>query len=161
MLLACRLTLIVLISGCTSSHLNQSRINENAFPAEFGEPQHVLLVQKLTRGINSKGMNNYLEKSFKKNYSGKFEMATEADIQTNNTYQDKNIYRFAVIFVIDSYTTTSFSNGHSVQNRAYRCDMHLFDRLINKHYPSLGVSSNVPAKAVNRTSVLLNGRLKK
>ena len=149
------------ICGCTSSHLNQSRINEDAFPPGFGDPQYVLLVQKRTGGINPKGISNYLEKSFKKNYSGKFEMATDAEIQNDDRYKDKKLYRFAVIYDMTSNTTQAYVNGRFVNQTAYRIDLHLFDRLNDKSYPSLGVYSNVPAKAINRTSVLLNDRLKK
>jgi hypothetical protein len=161
LLSACRLLVVVFIFGCTSSHLKESRVNEDAFPPGFGDPQYVLLVQKRTGGINPRGISNYMEKSFKKNYTGKFEMASEEEIQKNARYQDKNIYRFMLIYIMDSYTTQTFSNGRMVNHTAYRFDMHLFDRLNNKSYPSLGVSSNVPAKAINRTSVLLNKRLKK
>jgi hypothetical protein len=161
MLLTCHLALLAFVFGCTSSHLKESRVNEDAFPPGFGDSQYVLLIQKRTGGINPKGISNYLEKSFKKDYSGKFEMASETEIERDPRYQDKNIYRFTLIYVMDSYTTQSFSNGRTVNHTAYRFDMHLFDRLNNKSYPSLGVSSNVPAKAINRTSVLLNKRLKK
>lgn len=155
------LTLVVLIYGCTSSHLNKSRINEGAFPPGFGDPQYVLLVQKRTGGINPKGISNYLEKSFKKNYSGKFEMATAEEIKGDARYENKNLYRFVVMYDMTSHTTQAYSNGRFVNQTAYRIDLNLFDRLNDKSYPSLGVYSNVPAKAINRTSVLLNSRLKK
>jgi hypothetical protein len=160
-LLSISLILLIFISGCTSSHLNKSRIDESAFPPGFGDPQYTLLVEKRTGGINPKGISNYLEKSFKKNYSGKFEMAAENEIQSNARYQDKNIYRFVVKYDMTSNTTQAYVNGRFVNQTSYRIDLHLFDRLNDKSYPSLGVYSNVPAKAINRTSVLLNERLKK
>jgi hypothetical protein len=157
----CQLALIIFISGCTSSHLSKSRINEKAFPPEFGDPQYVLLVQKRDGGLNPTGISNYLKKSFKKNYSGKFVMASEEEIRRDPKYQDKNIYRFVVIYDMTSNTTQAYVDGRFVNQRSYRIDLHLHDRLNDNTYPSLGVYSNVPAKAINRASVLLNSRLKK
>jgi hypothetical protein len=155
---------------CTSSHINESRINQDAFPAHFGEPGQILLIEKRTSGINKGGMNNYIQKSFEKNYSGAFEMATADEIRNDPKYKNTKVYRYVLtdnVWTSGSKVVTTTTNpsrttsSTEIQyNYAYSLDFHLFDRAEEKNYPTLGVSSNVPAKAINRTSVLLNKKLK-
>lgn len=133
-----------------------------AFPPEFSDTSCVLLLQKRTYGINARGMNNYLKRYFRKLYKGKFEMASLDDILKNPKYQDRKIYRFVLTDAVwsnNTTVTTSTSHGTMIEyNNAYRLDYHLYDLLKDKHYPDLGVSSNVPAKAMKRSAVLLNKR---
>lgn len=158
----------LIISSCTSSHINSKRINNDAFPPDFKCKECVLLVLKRTGGINPRGMNNYIAKSFKKNYTGKFEMVTSEELEKNDKYKDKNIYRFIVSDEVrtggNKSVTQTTSNGmvtgNTVQyNYTYTMDFRIYDRLLGKGYGSMGVTSNVPAKAINRTSVLLNKKL--
>jgi hypothetical protein len=151
--------LLCLLISCTSSHVNKSRINQSAFPPDFKNSKYILLIEKINRGINARGMNNYIRKSFQKHYSGKFEMADHNDILKDPKYQDKGIYRFILTDVVWSSTTTIMGPGQMDINQSYSLDFHLFDRLEVKNYPSLGVASGVPAKAINRTSVILNTKL--
>jgi hypothetical protein len=89
--------MLLIISSCTSSHINAKRVNQDAFPPEFNKCKEcTLIVLKRTGGVNPRGINNYLAKSFRKHYKGKFEMATPEEVDTNPKYQDKNKYRFIV-----------------------------------------------------------------
>ena len=162
--------LFISATSCTSSHINESRINQSAFPPQFGEPGQILLIEKRTSGINKGGMNNYIQKSFEKNYSGRFEMATADEIRNNPKYKNTKVYRYVLtdnVWTSGSKVVTTTTNpsrttsSTEIQyNYAYSLDFHLYDRAEEKNYPTLGVSSNVPAKAINRTSVLLNKKLK-
>ena len=161
-------TLLFLLLACTSSHINEKRIDNSAFPPEFNCKECVLLVMKRSGGMNPNGINRYVENSFRKNYSGKYQMATHKEIDTDPKYQDKNIYRFIVSDEVNTggnkTTTTTISNGMTTNksvdyNYTYSMDFRIYDRLKEKSYPSLGVASNVPAKAINRTTVILNKRL--
>jgi hypothetical protein len=157
--------LILSFASCTSSKINSNRINENAIPPEFKCQQCVLLVLKR---VNPGAINRYLEKSFSKNYTGKFEMVTPDQVDNEKKYQDKKIYRFIISDLVrtggNKVETSTISNGLKTgttvaYNYTYTMDFRLYDRLSEKDYPSLGVVSNVPAKAINRTSVLLNKKL--
>ena len=155
---------------CTSSHISESKINQSAFPAQFGAPGQILLIEKRTSGINAKGMNNYIRKSFQKNYSGAFEMVTPDEIKNDHKYKNTKVYRYVLtdnVWTSGSKVVTTTTNASRTAsstdiqyNYAYRLDFHLYDRVEEKNYPTLGVSSNVPAKAINRTSVILNKKLK-
>ena len=152
---------LLFISGFTLSNPGASRVNEGSIPPEFGDPKYILLVQKREGGINPKGMTNYLEKSFKKNYSGKFEMVVQEQINSDSNYQDKNLYRFALMWHITYTSRGVIINGRHETREIASFDYHLHDRLDDKAYPPLGVSSETPLKAMNRASNLLNGHLKK
>ena len=149
------------ISGFTLSNPGASRVNEGSIPPEFGDPKYILLVQEREGGLNRKGMTNHLEKSFKKNYSGKFEMAVQEQINSDSKYQDKNLYRFALIWHITFTTKWVIIHDRRELKEVASFDFHLHDRLDDKAYPPLGVSSLVPVKAMNRASDLLNEHLKK
>jgi hypothetical protein len=75
------LILMLFFTACTSSRMADSKINEGSFPTEFGKPEQVLLIQK--RPKQYKAINNYIEKSFRKTYTRKFEMATAEEISSN------------------------------------------------------------------------------
>lgn len=115
--------------------------------------------------MNHKGMNNYLNKYFKKYYSGKYEMASFEEITNNPKYQDKKIYCYLLtdeVWTSSSTTRTTTSTGSSIQyNNAYRLGYHLYDLLEDKRYPEIGISSNVPAKAMKRAALVLDKQLHK
>ena len=155
--------MLYLLSACTSSHVNAKRINQAAFPASFNDPNCILLIQKRTSGINSRGMNNYLRKAFHKHYSGKFEMASLEEINKDPKYQDKKIYRFVLtdhVWTSSNTIRTTTSSGTSFEyNNSYSLDYFIHDRIEDKTYPEMGVSSGVPAKAMNRVAVILDKQL--
>ncbi len=157
--------LAFLFSSCTSPHYSEKQVIESAIPTDFKKcRQCILLLPKRTSGLNARGMNNYLQKSFTKYYSGKFELAAIEDIENSVKYKDKSIYRFVledatITHGYQTRTTTgnNISSSTTIQyNNAYRLYYRLFDRLENKEYLPLGVSSNVPARSMNKTASLLN-----
>lgn len=159
--------LLVVLASCVSGRVNFKKLDQNAFPPGFNDQSSVLLLQKRTSGINAKGMNRYLNKYFKKHYDGKFEMASIEEIINNPKYQDKQIYRYVLTDEVWSNNTTvrtttttlgaaPASNTGFEYNNAYRIGYHLYDLLENKSYPDMGVSSNVPAKAMKKAAIVLN-----
>lgn len=164
--------LIMILGSCVSGHVNFKRIDQAAFPPGFNDKTSVLILQKRTSGINARGMNRYLNKYFKKHYSGKFEMATIADIISNPKYQDRQVYRYVLTDEVWSNNTTirtttttmgaapASSTGFQYNN-AYSIGYHLYDLLENKGYPDMGVSSNVPASAMKKAAIVLNYQLNK
>ncbi len=162
--------LLSLLAGCATSHINDRKLNSDAFPADFGKSEQILLVEKRTQGITKGQINRRVERSFKKSYSGKYEMASKEEIETNPKYADKNIYRYVVSDVVwasyNSSRTTTVKNGIPTQStinyqNAYRLDYHLHDRLTDKNYPDMGVSSNSFPKAIKRVSAVLDKKLRK
>ncbi|HKO79707.1 MAG TPA: hypothetical protein VJU78_04890 [Chitinophagaceae bacterium] len=130
------------------------------------------MLEKRTRGITKGQINRRLERSFKKSYSGKYEMVSEEEIESNPKYADKSIYRFVLSDVVwasyNSTRTTTMNANRTVvtsssidYQNAYRLDYHLHDRMSDKNYPDMGVSSNSFPKAIKRVSSVLNKRLKK
>lgn len=162
--------LIILLGSCATSHINERKLDPDAFPPDYGKAEQVLLVEKRTHGITKGQINRRVDRSFKKSYSGKYEMASKEEIETNPKYADKNIYRYVVSDVVwssyNSSRTTTIKNGIPTQTtinyqNAYRLDYHLHDRLTNRNYPDMGVSSNSFPKAIKRVSVVLDKKLKK
>lgn len=159
------LFLLFLFAGCATSHINERKLDKTAFPPEFGKPDQILLLEKRTHGITKGQINRRLERSFKKNYTGKYEMASKEELETNPKYAEKNIYRFVLSDVVwasysSTRTTTATHTSIGYQN-AYRLDYHLHDRTSNTNFPDMGVSSNSFPKAIKRVSAVLNKRLKK
>jgi hypothetical protein len=136
-----------------------------SFPDDFKDPNCILLIQKRTSGTNHRGINKYIRKSFKKHYGGKFEMASAEEIQNDPKYENKKIYRFLLTDqtwtggnkVVTTPTNYSHTTSHSdiLYNYTYSMDFHLHDRLMEKVYPPFGADSNVPAKTINRFSVVI------
>lgn len=161
------LFLLILFTSCATSHINDRKLDKSAFPKEFGNPEQVLLLEKRTHGITKGQINRRLERSFKKSYSGKYEMASKEEIDSNPKYADKNIYRFVLSDVVwanyGPSTRTTAASGVTTFNyqNAYRLDYHLHDRMSSTNYPDMGVSSNSFPKAIKRVSAVLNKRLKK
>lgn len=164
--------LFISLASCVSGHVNFKRIDQEAFPPGFNDQASVLILQKRTSGINARGMNKYLNKYFKKHYSGKFEMAAIEDILNNPKYQDRQIYRYVLTDEVWSDNTTvrtttttmggaPSSNTGFQYNNAYRIGYHLYDLLENKSYPDMGISSNVPASAMKKAAIVLDYQLKK
>lgn len=156
---------LFLVTSCASSHINERKIDKSAFPPEFGKPEQILLLEKRTRGITKGQINRRLERSFKKSYTGKFEMASKEEIESNPKYADTNIYRFVLSDMVwasyrSTRTTTSTHTSIDYQN-AYRLDYHFHDRVTNTNYSDIGVSSNSFPKAIKRVSAVVNKRLKK
>lgn len=168
--------LLMFLISCTSSRLSSNKFNKESIPSEFKCSECILLIVERTKG---NAINNYIKKSFKKNYTGKFEMASREEIERNPKYKDNKIYRFIlsdrtwtsggttmVTKVTQTYTTGPNNSNASLTgitsttefqyDQSYSMDFKIYDRLEEKNYPSIGASSNVPAKAINRTSVLLN-----
>lgn len=171
-LLSISCILIVVFASCVSGHVNFKKIDQNAFPPGFNDQNYVLLLQKRTSGINARGMNRYLNKYFRKHYSGKFEMASIEDIINNSKYQDRQIYRYVLTDEVwrdntTVRTTTTITGGAPTSNtgfqynNAYSIGYHLYDLLENKSYPDMGVSSNVPASAMKKAAIVLNNQLHK
>jgi hypothetical protein len=157
------ISVICLLSACTSSHVNAKRINQAAFPASFNDPNCILLIQKRTSGINARGMNNYLRRAFQKHYSGKFEMASYKEINNDPKYNDKKIYHFVLtdqVWSSSQTIRTTTSTGTTFDyNNSYSLDYRIHDRIEDKTYPEIGVYSSVPARAMNKVAAVLDKQL--
>lgn len=160
-------TMIMALSSCASSHINDKRINDAAFPAGFKDKNKILLVEKWTTGLTKGTVNRRLEREMTKNYTGKFEMVTREEIETNPKYANKDVYRYVLSNQIWSSRSSTLTqtvtnagvSGNSTQyNNAYRLDFHLKDRIENKDYPEIGVTSNSFPKAIKRIAPVLNKR---
>lgn len=160
--------LLTFLSSCATSHINDKRINDAAFPAGFKDKSKILLVEKWTTGLSKGTVNRRLEREMTKNYSGKFEMVTREEIETNPKYSNKDVYRYVLSNQIWSSRSSTLTqtvtnagvSGNSIQyNNAYRLDFHLKDRIENKDYPEIGVTSNSFPKAIKRIAPVLNKRL--
>ena len=158
------LILLVFLAACSTSHVNPRRINKEAFPAAFNDTTTVLLIEKRTTGINSRGWNRFLKRAFRKRYTGKYELASIEEITNSPKYQDKKTYRYILTDAVKTtrrvdqvITNTQAGNVRSQETTmTYRLDYYLVDRLSDKSYSRVGVSSNVPAKSMKRISAVLN-----
>ena len=156
------LVITIVMAGCATSHINDKRINAAAFPPGVKDNSKILLVEKWTKGLTKGTVNRRIERSLSKHYTGKFEMATALEIAKDPKYANKDIYRYILsnqIWGSRSNTITSTPAGSSIQyNYAYRLDFHFTDRIDNRDYPDIGVTSNSFTKAIKRIGPVLNKR---
>ncbi|HUR66853.1 MAG TPA: hypothetical protein VMZ03_10955 [Chitinophagaceae bacterium] len=166
--LLCLATSLLFLSLFPPSFVYSQKANEDAVPAEFKCTGCVLLIIEKDRKTPPFGFNKYVEKTFKKDYSGEFEIVTWKDIDTNTKYQDKSVYRFVLADRIDNsktpgmVATPNSVNGKDFQQQStfsFSIQYKLYDRKEDKAYPSMGVYSN-SAKAIKGAAELLDEKLK-
>ena len=145
--------------------LHAQKVNEGSIPAEFKCPDCILLIVKKENGEGIPGFNKHVEKIFKKQYSGKFEVVAAKDIDTNSLYKDKAIYRF--ILGDNSWSVSSKHSesigpqdrNHQYTTTATYISFHLYDRQLEKGYPEIGVW-HYPVTTVEHTAKALDEKYK-
>jgi hypothetical protein len=153
----------ILLFSCASSKVTQNDIPANSIPQEFGNNKQILLIEKRTRGISKGTMNRGYEKTFTKYYTGKFELASREEIETSSKYKNKEIYRYVLRDYTQTGGTTTLNGingpGYSYQH-SYNLTFHLYDRLNNKDFETIG-SGSTPLKAASFTAKALDLKLTK
>jgi hypothetical protein len=137
---------LLLMFSCSSSNVTRSTPVEPV-PDGFNNPDMVLIIQKKTKGIGHNRKNNIINDSFKKYYSGKYEMLSSDDIGANLKYKDKLIYRY-----IFHHEVIYASPGMAIN---YRIDYLLYDRATGKQV-NLNVDCSMPAEAPDAIAKKLN-----
>ena len=129
-------------------------------PEGFNDTSKILLIQKRVSGMSKGKWNQYLEKSFKENYSGKFVMVTPDEIATDPKYSDSATYRFVLRDQTGGSHTTTYGGRDGVKyENDYHIDYNIYDR-IKKTTFALGIETSVPAKAMKEAAKDLDLYLK-
>jgi hypothetical protein len=137
-----------------------------SIPADYNNPKYILLIQKRTQGITKGRMNSYFEKTFTRNYSGRFELASWEEIQNDPKYQNTEVYRYVLRDKVDASTATTRTQygaaGRSEfsYTNDYWMELYLHDRVSNQALPTVAQGSS-PAKAITSAAKRLNTGLKK
>ena len=139
--------IMVLTYGCTTamqSSMQSFTTNSNGWkPADFKPENGVLLIQRITR---PKGQQRKIEDFMAKEYPFKYEFVDIKDIESNNKYADKNIYRFALAY---SYSNRVM-NGATKPSYYVAFDFNFIDRLNNETYPKSGIESSWASKTFKK-----------
>jgi len=115
--------------------------NSNGWnPDNFIPAQGILLIEKITWPRNQQ---KKIEEFMAKSYPYKYEFVDFKDLsEDNKKFEDKNIYRFALV---SSYTNHTMHQNDASQRpvNVGAFDFNFIDRLENKEYPKSGIFSSL------------------
>jgi len=149
----------LLLASCESARVPASWINENAFPPGIEDTSRILVLQKRTHGMNAKGMNNHLLRSFQKYYKGPVELATFEEIKSEAKFQDSTRYRFVVVDDAWGGTTSTRVGTSFNYSSNYSIDYRIYDIVTGKTHQRMGADATTPAKAQDKAAWILNRRI--
>ena len=154
-----KLLLAACIGACLSiTNINAQKISEGSIPPEYKCPDCVLVILKKADERATPDYNKNVEKQFKKYYTGKIEMVTAKELETDSKYQDKNIYRFVLndkTWNVDRRVMGA--DGRSRDFTKTYISFYLYDRLAEKGYPEI-LSAQSGLKTLERTAKALDER---
>ena len=157
--------LIFVFITCNVTNVKAQKINSDGIPPDFKCSGCILLIIKKDKGELPLNYNKYIEKNFKKDYSGEYEMVTWEDLDSNAKYQDKSIYKFVLSDQMQKdRTKTTLAKGFSGgRETSYTYSVgikyQIYHREENKSYPNLGHFTN-SAKAIKEVAEALDKKLK-
>lgn len=137
---------MLLLLSCTTTSITNSNISEQT-PEGFSNPNLVLLIQKKSHrfGLNRKQI--LIDNSFRKYYTGKYEIVSPEELCMNSKYKDKKTYRYIFHDEIIEAPAGSALN--------YTINYHLYDRIIDKKI-TVNIDYNLPAEAPDAIAKKLN-----
>jgi len=138
---------MVLLLSCSSSKITNTSVTVEPAPDGFSNPNMVLLIQKKVTGIGHNKKNRNINYSFKKYYSGKFEMVSSEEICINTKYKDNKTYRY--IF------HDEIIEGPPGAALNYTINYHLYDRITDKKI-NVDVECSLSAEANDAIAKKLN-----
>ena len=128
--------LLFILSICTILNLTVTAQNSGGgpIPPDFKCPDCILVILDPESKRAVPNFEKHVEKQFKKYYSGKYEIATAKELETESRFQDKKIYRFTLNHKI-RYDKRSIGDKDVTK---YYIRFYLQDRESGAEYPSFG-----------------------
>jgi hypothetical protein len=144
-----------------SSLLSFTFVNaQGAIPPDFKCPDCILLIIKPESNKTVPGFEKHVEKQFKKYYSGKFEIVTAKELDTESRFQDKKIHKFTLNQKLryESRMIPGADNRMREVTKTY-IRFHVYDRETGTEYPSFA-EGRTGNESVERTAKMLEGTYK-
>ena len=130
------LVFMLFLANVMTSIASVHKEKEPWIPADFDPKNSVLLVQEFTwhrAGVGEKETAK-MKEEMEKTYRYKFEIASFGDIKKGSKYDDKEKYRYALMWTQGSASTWSDGAGHVSGGEAI-FHMYIYDRKLDKKNP--------------------------
>lgn len=130
----------VLITSYSFGGPHSSKDKESWIPADFDPRKTTLLVAKFEWHIPEKAVkrNEEMDEEMKKSYPYPYEFATSSEIRKDSKYQDKDKYRYALMWTQASQGTAHGSAGQPIASASTSNPIfhfYIYDRKLDKSYP--------------------------
>jgi len=151
--------LIVFISTLlTLTSINAQIVDPGAIPPDFKRQEHILIIIKPENKKTIPGFEKFIDKHFKKHYTGKYEFATEKEAESESRFQDKKIYKFCLQHKIRSGFEQK-TPGSAEQVWKDHLRYNFYDRESGKEYGSFAEGRS-EAETIERIAKILEGTYK-
>jgi len=153
--------LIVFISTfLTLTCIDAQVVDPGAVPPDFKRREHILIIIKPENKKTIPGFEKFVDKHFKKHYTGKYEFATEKEVESESRFQDKKIYKFSLRHKIRAEFAVRYdADGKSKTVLEQHARYNFYDRESGTEYGSFAEGRN-EAETVERIAKILEGTYK-
>ena len=142
----------------TLTSIDAQVIDPGAVPSDFKRQEHILIILKPEDKNTMPGFEKFVDKHFKKHYTGKYEFATEKEVESESRFQDKKIYKFSLKHKIRSgFELKSPGSAEQVWKNHFRYNF--YDRESGTEYGSFAEGRS-EAETVERIAKILEGTYK-
>jgi hypothetical protein len=131
-----------------------------AIPPDFKRLEHILIIIKPEKKSTLPGFEKNIDKHFKKYYTGKYEIATEKDAESESRFQDKKIYKFSLKYKIrDELVQRTGADGRMNTAVQHHARFNFYDRESGTEYGSFAEGRS-DAETLERIAKMLEGTYK-
>ena len=141
-----------------SSLLSLTFVNaQGAIPPDFKCSDCILVILKPEKKSTVPAFEKNVKKYFNKYYSGKYEIATAKELETESRFQDKKIYKFSLKYnVNDNIDVKPGTSDQFINHNVRLC---VYDRESEKPYPCFAAGRS-SAESVMRVAKMLGATYK-
>jgi len=131
-----------------------------AIPPDFNRQEGILIIIKPEKKSTLPGFEKNIDKHFKKYYTGKYEIATEKEVESESRFQDKKIYRFSLKYKIrDELVQRTGADGRMNTAVQHHARFNFYDRESGTEYGSFAEGRS-DAETLERIAKMLEGTYK-
>jgi hypothetical protein len=131
-----------------------------AIPPDFKRDEGILIIIKPEKKSALPGFEKNIDKHFKKYYSGKYEIATEKEVESESRFQDKKIYKFSLKHEIrDELVQRTGADGRMKTDVKHHARFNFYDRESGTEYGSFAEGRS-DDETLERIAKMLEGTYK-
>ena len=140
-----------------SAMLSLTLVNAQAIPPDYKCAECILIVIKPEKKNTVPNFERNVRRQFDKHYSGKYEIATAKEVETESRFQDKKIYKFSLKYnVNDNIAVRPGTTNTYISHNVRLC---VFDRTTEKQYPCFAEGRN-SVESIQRVAKMLGANNK-
>jgi hypothetical protein len=140
-----------------ASLLSVTFVNAQAIPPDFNCSDCILVIIKPEKKNTIPNFERNVKRQFSKYYSGKYEMATAREVETESRFQDKKIYKFSLEHnVNDDLRAKPGTSDTYISHNVRLC---VYDRESDKQYPCFASGRN-SVESIQRVAKMLGANNK-